>query len=255
MRRPRVAVPILLLSLTATLRAQCPDGTPPPCAARPVAPPRNSVAVLYFDNLSPDTADAYLATGLTEEIIVRLGQVERLAVKSRNAVLRFRRRAAEDPAVLGRLLGVAYLVSGSARRSRSRVRVTVELDRTSSGVRVWGDVFDRDAPDLMEIEADIASAVATAIAGRLAPSERSSLAARPTPSPEAYDLYLRGLYFWATRTPASLERARDAMERATVLDSTFALAFADLANVYNHLGFIGGHAPAEVSPIGIGGSR
>jgi len=116
---------------------QCPDGTPPPCRAQATrAPAPNSVAVLYFDNLSPDTADAYLASGLTEETIVRLGQVERLAVKSRHAVLRFRGRAAEDPTVLGRLLGVAYLVSGSARRSGSRVRVTVELVRTSNGVRV-----------------------------------------------------------------------------------------------------------------------
>ncbi len=208
----------------------------------------NSVAVLYFDNLSPDTADAYLADGLTEEIIVRLGQVVRLGVKSRNAVLPLRGQAAEDPAVLGRRLGVAYLVSGTTQRSGSRVRVAAELVRTSNGLRVWGEVFDRNNPDLMAIESDIAAAVATAIAGRLAPSERSSLTARSTSSPEAYDLYLRGLYFWQKRTPADLERAREAMERATELDSTFALAFADLANVYDHLGFIGGHAPREVSP-------
>ncbi len=235
---------------TAPLVAQCPDGSPPPClAATPrAAPASNSIAVLYFDNLSPDAADAYLADGLTEETIVRLGQVRRLAVKSRNAVQHFRGRATEDPAILGRLLGVAYLVSGSTRRSGNRVRVTVELVRAATGVRLWGDVFDRNSSDLLDIEGDIASAVATAIAGRLAPSERTSLTARPTRSPEAYDLYLRGLYFWNKRTPENLEKARDAFERATELDSTFALAYADLANVYNHLGFIGGHAPKEVTP-------
>ena len=84
----------LLLSVYPTIRlsAQCPDGSPPPCRAAPrapTAPAPNSVAVLYFDNLSPDTTDAYLAGGLTDEIITRLGQLERLAVKSRTAVRRY----------------------------------------------------------------------------------------------------------------------------------------------------------------------
>ena len=113
--RPLVAVPrtpglVLLLAVCATgsLAGQCPDGTPPPCAVRPYhapAPPPNSVAVLYLANLSRDTADAYLADGLTEEIIIRLGQVPRLSVKSRFEVERFRgRAAAQDPSAVGRAL-------------------------------------------------------------------------------------------------------------------------------------------------------
>src|SRR2546425_4753449 len=99
--------------LARPLAAQCPDGSPPPCRAVRTDPGRqpgvasNSVAVLYFDNLSPDTADAYLADGLTEELILRLGRVQRLAVKSRNAVQSFRGRAAKDPSVLGDSLRVA----------------------------------------------------------------------------------------------------------------------------------------------------
>jgi hypothetical protein len=86
----------------ARLAAQCPDGTPPPCraAARASAPAATSVAVLYFDNLSRDTADAYVADGLTEELITRLGQIERLQVKSRTAVQRYRGRAVEDAVVV-----------------------------------------------------------------------------------------------------------------------------------------------------------
>jgi TolB-like protein len=109
------------------LRAQCADGSPPPCDRVAVrAPASNSVAVLYFDNLSRDTADAYLADGLTEEIIVRLGQIRRLDVKSRYEVRRVRGYAGGDPAVLGRSLNAANIVSGSVQKAGGRVRVRVE---------------------------------------------------------------------------------------------------------------------------------
>src|SRR5439155_540651 len=140
-------LPVAVVSTWTGLFAQCPDGSTPPChgATRPAAPASNSVAVLYFDNLSRDTADAYLADGLTEDIIVRLGQIERLAVKSRNAVKRFRERAAEDPAVLGRSLGVAYLVSGSVRRAGARLRVTVQLVRAARGLAIADRMLRSDS--------------------------------------------------------------------------------------------------------------
>src|SRR6266480_3056657 len=110
---------LVQLSIVASyngLHAQCPDGSTPPCRATPADPGRkpvasNSVAVLYFDNLSADTADGYLAEGLTEELIARLGQLPRLAVKSRAAVQHFRQRRA-DPLAAARALGVARLVTG-----------------------------------------------------------------------------------------------------------------------------------------------
>src|SRR5262245_16966516 len=104
MAAPVVTGFLALLLAAAPLAAQCPDGSPPPCAGARPAPA--SVAVLYFDNLSRDTADLYLADGLTEELISRLNQVERLQVKSRTAVQRFRGRPLGDPAVLGRTLRV-----------------------------------------------------------------------------------------------------------------------------------------------------
>src|SRR3989454_4186538 len=108
----RTIVLLGLLSVGPTVRpsdAQCPDGSSPPCrvAARPAAPAANSVAVLYFDNLSRDTADAYLADGLTDEIITRLGQVERLTVKSGIAVQRFRCARTDYPVALRPALGAA----------------------------------------------------------------------------------------------------------------------------------------------------
>lgn len=234
----RISAPLLLLcpafALAAVpLAAQCPDGSPPPCS-RPAAragagPLSTSVAVLYFDNLSRDTNDVYLAEGLTDELITRLGQVERLQVKSRNAVRRFRGDAAQDPAAVGRALGVAHLVSGSVRRTGDRVRVTVELTRAATGAHLWGDVIERTNGDLMSVESEVASAIATAVGGRLAPSEQRVLAVRPTTNPVAYDHMLRGDFLLARRTGADARRALDEYQAAAQLDPAFARAFARIA--------------------------
>jgi len=193
-------------------------------AATPAA-----VAVLYFDNLSRDTADAYLADGLTEATIVRLGQLERLAVKSRDAVRRYRGSPHEDPTALGRALSVGYLASGSVQRVGSRVRVTVDLVRAATGVQVWGQQYDRTAADLLTIEEDIAREVTRSIAGRLLPAEQAVLAARPTRVPEAYDRFLRGNYYLAERTARSVTRAIQEYEAAVRLDPGFTEALARIA--------------------------
>ncbi len=254
----RTGAPIVLAVLLTAgppgrLPAQCPDGSPPPCqgpAARAAAAPvPTSVAVLYFDNLSRDTADAYLADGLTEEIITRLGQVERLTVKSRAAVQRYRRPGA-DPLAAGRALGVAQLVSGSVRRTRNRVRVSVELVRSANGDRVWGDQYDRVDADLLVIEEDIARAVATAIAGRLLPAERVSLTSRPTRNPQAHDHFLRGNFYLAQRTSRGTARAIEEYEAAVRLDAGFTEALARIAYGYALMLYWGWDYPG-VSPEGL----
>jgi TolB-like protein/Tfp pilus assembly protein PilF len=196
------------------------------------APAPTSVAVLYFDNLSRDSSDVYLADGLTEELIDRLGQIERLAVKSRTAVQRFRGRTLDDPTAIGRTLSVAHLVSGSVRRSGNRLRVTAELTRAATGVRVWGETFERASDDLMTVEAEIAQAIALGIGGRLAPAERRSLAERPTANAGAYDHYLRANYLLARRTPVDVRAALDGYEAAARLDPSFARAMARIGLGY-----------------------
>lgn len=207
--------------------SQCPDGTPPPCRGARAAPgpAPTSVAVLYFDNLSRDTSDTYLAEGLTDELITRLGEVARLQVKSRSAVRRFR-GTADDPAAIGRALSVAHLVNGSVRRTGERVRIAVELTRAATGAHVWGETYERTDSDLMAVEAEVASAIATAVGVQLAPAERRSLAARPTVNPAAYDQLLRGDFLLARRTAADAARALAAYETAVRLDPGFSRAWA-----------------------------
>src|SRR5204862_3995213 len=190
-----------------------------------------SVAVLYFE--TADTASAYLADGLTEAIIPSLGRVERLSVKSRNAVRRFR-GATDDPATLGRALGVAYLVSGSVGRPGrgQSPAVTVELLRASDGIHVWGGQYESRDTALQAIPEAVARAVATVITGALRPVERSALASRPPRDPGAYDRFLRANYELAKRTPRAVRRAVEQYESALRLDPGFTPALARVAVGY-----------------------
>ena len=219
-----------MIAVLAALLFQCPDGSPPPCSragSHAAAVNPSSVAVLYFENHSRDTTEAQLADGLTEELITRLSQVNRLDVKSRYESRRVR-GAGEDPRSIGRELHTAYLVSGSLQQAGAKVRINVALLRSSTGAQVWGDIYDRSGEDLLAIQSDIASTVATAITGQLLPTERASLTRRPTRDGLAYDLYLRaraafGLSESGTRDAIAL------FDQAIARDSTFADAWAQKA--------------------------
>ena len=234
-RRTAVGIALLVCVCASVrpcvLQAQCPDGSPPPCGRTMTrAPSANSVAVLYFDNLSRDTANAYLADGLTEELIVRLSQVRRLDVKSRFESLRLRGKPVLDPRAIGRALAAAYIVTGSLQQAGQRVRLSISLVRTGNGSQVWGNVYDRAGGDLLQIQSDIASEVAGAITGQLLPAEQASLVRRPTRDPVAYDLYLRGVQAYRLRG-AAMAQARTLLQQAVDRDSTFAQAYATLASV------------------------
>jgi len=221
----------------AVLRAQCPDGTPPPCAGqRAPGPARNSIAVLYFDNLSRDSGDVYLADGLTEEIIVRLQHVQRLDVKSRYEVRRFQGTRIADARSVGRELRVAYLVTGSVRPSPTRMRVSYELVRTSDGRALVSDIVDTTAADPWAISNAVALAIARQVAGRLAPEERAALTRGPTRDAQALDLYRRGVGLVERGIRSgdqSLPLAAVTFFAAAVeRDSAFADAWAAMADAY-----------------------
>ncbi len=231
--RTLAGVGFLLTVAAASALAQCPDGTPPPCAGqRAAGPARNSIAVLYFENLSRDSGDVYIADGLTEELTARLGQVARLVVTSRTATRRLRGVTTPSTASLGRQLNAAYLVNGSVRHEGSRLRVTAELVRAGSGRLVWSQQFDRTPSDLLALEEEIAVAVARGVTGQVLPAERARLTARPTRDPAAYDLYLRGRAAAVPSTESGLRRAIDLYRGALAIDSTFARAWAGIATVW-----------------------
>jgi TolB-like protein len=177
------------------------------------------VAILSFDNLSLDSADAYLADGLPDAIATRLGGVRRLEVKRPrgSAVRSLRERRADYASVLGRMLAVRYLVEGSVQRSLGEVRVSVRLVRSGDGAQAWAREYDRPGADPLALQSDIAADVAREVVGQLLPSERIRVAERPALDPRVEQHYRRGTYLLAQRSRALL---------AAIAEYGLALSFA-----------------------------
>ena len=222
---------VALCGVSAPLRAQCPDGTPPPCggATAQARPAPNSIAVLTFENVTRDTSAQYLAEGLADQIYTRLGGVARLTTISRTAVRRLHSPEQLSVQQLGRALNAAYLVSGSIRVAGGRVRVSAEALRATTGESVWSEAYDRASDNLIGLEEAIATEVAAGVAGRLSPAERRALGSRVTTSSAAYEQFLRGNVLLALRTPGALQGAVAAYRAATAADSGFADAYGRLA--------------------------
>jgi serine/threonine-protein kinase len=200
-------------------------------AGRAAGGPVRRVAILSFANLSPDTADAYLARGIGEEIGSRLGDFPELVVASRSSVERLERTGAVELLDRARALGFGYLVEGSVRRAGERVRVSVRLVEAAQGVRRWARSYDRATTDLLALQDEIAIEVAKAVAGHLGSTDGGRRTGTG-PTPAAHDQLLRGNYYVAQRNPRGLARGLEAYAEVTRLDSTFAPGFARLAHAY-----------------------
>jgi TolB-like protein len=233
-----VGIVLSALSTLPTLRlsAQCPDGSPPPCtpAARPAPADRTpSVTVLYLENVSPDTTDIALADGLTEELIARLSQVRGIKVTGRYGALRYRGRRALDPRLVGRELGVRYVLQGTIRRSVERVRVAVEIMDVTTGYNVWGQTYEQATRDMFAVQDSVAIQVVEAVRGRLTRQEIAQLAPGvPTGNSEAYAAYLRGTAVLRARTATAGLNAISQFRHAVALDTAFAAGYARLAEAY-----------------------
>jgi TolB-like protein len=217
-----------LACLATPLRAQCLDGTPPPCGRASVSTPY-SVAVLLFENRARDTSLTLLAEGLADQITTNLGQIQRLELKPPASVRLVLDRTPREPARLARALGSRWLVDGQLLSSRGSVRVSVQLiDAVSQRVR-WTGAFQRPTEDLFAVISAVADSVATAIVGTLAPAERARLVRRPTTSNEALVAYTRGVAALHHFDESNLRYAATAFENAGAADSMFAQAWAGLA--------------------------
>ncbi len=192
----------------------------------------NSVGVMAFDNLTHDTAYAYLAEGLSSEIATSLARVPRLEVRSPGSVRSAQRGNESDPREVGRRLNVRNVVEGEFQQGGDRIRIAVRLVAVPSGTQRWSESWTRPVTDLLTVQEEIARAVAKAIAGRLLPEEQTSLAVRPTDNPEAYDHFLRGNFHLARRSSVGVTRAIQEYETAVRLDSSFARADARIALAY-----------------------
>jgi TolB-like protein len=200
-------------------------------APAPAAAPL-SIAVLPFQSRSPDSADTYLADGMTEEVTNQLTHLGRLQVKARGLVAAQWRRT-PDPFDAARRLNVAWFVHGNVRHVSGQLLVNVELVRATTGEEVWATRFPRRDADVFAVQAEVAESVAVQVGGRLTLGERAVFARRPTQNHEAYRLYLYGNSVLGRRTPADLREAVAAFERAVQLDPGYAAAWARLGIARN----------------------
>jgi serine/threonine protein kinase/tetratricopeptide (TPR) repeat protein len=192
-------------------------------------PTGKSLAVLFFENLSAAKEDEYLRDGITEDIITELSKIRGLNTFSRPTVLAFRDKPV-TPVQIGQQLGAAYVLTGTLRRSGSRLRINVQLVDTRTDFPLWSERFDREMKDVFEIQDEVARKIAEALRVTLSPQELEALAIKPTENLQAYDLYLRGKRYARRQTRQDLEFALQMFENAVAMDASFALAYAACAN-------------------------
>lgn len=204
-----------------------------PVVAKPLAiPDKPSIVVLPFKNMSSDPEQEFFADGITEDIITALSRFPSLFVIARNSSFSFRSRAA-DVTLVGRELGVRYVLEGSLRRAGNRVRVTAQLVEAESGANVWADRYDRDLADIFAVQDEITQATTTAIAPAVADAERQRAARRAPTSLDAWGAYQRGMWHLGKANAADDALAREFFQRAIDLDPVFAAGHIGLSAVFS----------------------
>jgi len=213
-------------------------------AAAPTVVAAKSLAVMPLVNISRDTSDAYFAAGMTAELTNALNKIPGLRVAS--ATEGAKRDQAASPTDVGKSLGTTMVLAGTVQRDKTRLRVTARLVNTADGFTVWSDMFERDSKDVFRVQDEISSAIVAAISPELTSGGSASTAPAASATPAttvaasnhgttdlaAYDLYLRGRFFFEKRGETGLRRALDYFEQAAKKDTGFARAYAGIANVY-----------------------
>lgn len=190
-----------------------------------------SIAVLPFSNISNSPDQDYIANGLTEDVITDLSRLSRLLVISRASVMGYKGIDVAAQSV-GQDLGVRYVLTGSIRKVRDRIRVTAQLTDTSTNIQVWAERFDRDASEMITVQDEITRQIVSALVIRLSDKERLAFARRYTNSLEAHDYYIRGRALYNAITKEGNHLARAMFNQAIALDPAFSRAYGALALTY-----------------------
>jgi len=195
------------------------------------APDRKSVAVLPFQNLSPDPENAFFADGMTEDILTQLSKIRDLKVISRSSVMRY--KGTQKPIqTIAAELGVGAVLEGSVRRAGSRVRIVGQLIDARTDEHLWAETYDRELKDVFAIQSEVAQQIAAALRATLSPAEKKRIEQNPTRNLAAYDQYLKGRELYYRYRKADNESALGLFQKALELDPGFALAYAGLGDAY-----------------------
>lgn len=250
--RMRVIAPFMLVALLLAIAAtavvfRLGDDRPAEPVAAASSEEFSTLAVLPFVNESGKPDDEYFSDGLTEELMDRLSRSDGLRVVSRTSAFAIEGKGL-DAQEIGRILGADSLVEGSVRRDGDRLRISVHLVDSNNGYQLWSETYDRRMDDVFKVQENIALSIARTLTGRLlGPGEAGQLAV-PVTDPVAYDLYLKGRFYWHRRTEDGLRSAAEYFENAVQRAPDYAPAWVGLADAYAVLGFYDYLAPAEAFP-------
>jgi TolB-like protein/Tfp pilus assembly protein PilF len=236
-----IATVLVLVAAAAIVWQRRPAPGPPP-AAEAYA---KSIAVLPFQNLSPDPENAYFADGITEDILTQLAKVGELKVIARTSVMQYKgsRKPIRE---IARELRVGTLLEGSVRRAGNRVRIVGQLIDARTEQHLWAETYDRELADIFAIQSEVAEQIAAALKATLTPADKERIAQRPTANIEAYDLYVQGRERYYRYRKEDNDQAIELFRKALVIDPRFALAQAGLADAFSQRFGRFGASPAEL---------
>ena len=208
---------------------------------------QNSIAVLPFVDLSPEKDQEYFCDGMAEELINALTKIEKLQVASRTSSFQFKEKG-YDIHDVGRKLNVKTFLEGSIRKAGNRLRVTAQLVNVDDGYHLWSEKYDRKMEDIFAIQDEISIAIIDKLKLKLLKEEKATFIKRYTDDMEAYDLYLKGRYFWNRRYKGGLQKGLEYFNQTIKKDPSYAPAYAGIADSLSILGLFGWLPPKEAFP-------
>jgi TolB-like protein/DNA-binding winged helix-turn-helix (wHTH) protein/Tfp pilus assembly protein PilF len=241
-----VAALILFTAIASSIFFRLrPDGIFSSASAKPIT----SLVVLPMENLSGDKSQEYFADGMTDELIASLARISSIRVLSRTTAMEYK-DSHESLGKIARDLGVDAVVEGTVLRSGDRVRITAELIQVSTDRHLWADTYESPLDDVLTLQNRVASAIVDQIRIQLTPQDKTRLASRRLVKPDAYEDFLKGLFYWNKRSREDLLKAIDYFQSAIVKDPQYALAYAGLADCYGIVGaaIVGTVPTIEVAP-------
>jgi len=196
-----------------------------------------SIAVLPFANMSTDAEQEYFCDGMAEEIINALTHIENLHVVARTSAFAFKGQNV-DIRDIGRKLDVEHVLEGSVRKAGNRLRITSQLIKVADGYRLWSERFDRELDDVFAIQDEISLAIVEKLKVQLLGEDKAKIVKRYTEDPEAYNLYLKGLYFLNKLTEEGTHRGLEYFQKSIEKDPEFALAYLGIADTFANIGVL-----------------
>src|SRR5438132_8902234 len=210
-------------------------------------PQIKSIAILPFKPLAAGEADEYLGVGMADALINKLSSIKQITVRPTSSIVRYA-NIDVDPIKAGIDLNVNSVLDGRVQKIGNRIRVTVQLLRASDGAPLWTNKFDEKYTDVFSLEDRISEEVAAWLVPTLTGEQKQQLTRHYTEDTEAYQSYIKGLYYWNKRSNADIKKSIGYYEDAIIKDSNFALAYAGLADAYATLGILDDQRPQDLTP-------